>query len=255
MNCEIILIKHNGCEPSSFKLSRPFGTDDYLFLHFKTPTVFTLIDKTHCISPETCIILSPGTPHTFYPDGCELIHDWVHFMPSDLSEFLSLEIPLDSFLSPVDTGFITSAVKRCELELIHKEALYKELISAEMTAMLIKLKRQLSSNATGHHADALKSLRLGIYRNPELYGDTSDMADSVNLSRSRFAVVYKELFGISPKKDLIKARVSKAEYLLSVGTLSLTEISEICGYQSIYHFIRQFRAVTGSTPGAYRKIR
>lgn len=255
MNCEIILTKHNGREPSSFKLSRPFGTSDYLFLHFKTPTVFTLIDKTHCISAGTCIILSPGTPHSFYPNGGELIHDWVHFMPSDTGEFLSLQLPLDSFFSPVDTGFITSAVKRCELELIHKEDLYEELISAEMTGMLIKLKRQLVTHATGHHADVLKNLRLGIYRNPELFYDTAAMAESVNLSRSRFAVVYKELFGISPKKDLIKARVAKAEYLLSLGTLELTEISEICGYRSIYHFIRQFRAVTGTTPGAYRKIR
>ena len=82
---------------------------------------------------------------------------------------------------------------------------------------------------------------------------TTEMANAVGLSRSRFSVAYKEVFGISPQKDHIRAKISKASYLLSIGTLSLQEISEMCGYSNIYHFIRQFRSATGITPGKYRK--
>lgn len=249
----INLTKHNGKENEKFNLIRTLGTDDYLFLHFKTPVIFTIFNKEHKLSEGTCIVLSPGTPHAFRPDGCNLIHDWIHFIPNDTDIFSKLKIDLNTFLYPSSSDFITTSVKKCELELINKNEFYKELISAELTNMFIKLKRQLKENAFGYHADDFKVLRIDIYRNPHKYISTSDMAKSVNLSRSRFSVLYKELFGISPQSDHINAKVSKASYLLSVGTLSLDEISQKCGYQNIYHFIRQFRQIVGVTPGQYRK--
>ena len=35
--------------------------------------------------------------------------------------------------------------------------------------------------------------------------------------------------------------------------LTLAQIAELLGYQEQYHFIRQFKAFTGQTPGNYRK--
>ena len=249
----VIRTKHNGKENRDFELDRPYGTNDYLFLHFKTPVIFTLSGETHHISPGTCILLSPGTAHAFYPENCDLVHDWVHFMPSDCREFTRFGIDINNFFTPVSSDFITASVKRCELELINKDEFYEEVISAEMTGMFVKLKRQLSGNVSGNHTEAFRLLRIDIYRNPDKYADTKEMAKSVNLSRSRFSVVYKEIFGVSPVQDHISAKVEKAAYLLSVGTFSLEKISEICGYQNIYHFIRQFRGVMGITPGQYRK--
>ena len=245
--------KHNGTEDKTFKLKRPGGTGDYLFLHFKSPVVFTLFDEIYNITPGMCILLSPGTPHGFYPENCTLVHDWIHFIPSDEAEFLKLKIDINTFFVPVDTSFITASVRRVEHELIYRDEFYSEFISSELERMLIRLKRQMRENLKGHHSEMLKKLRLEIYHNPTEFSGVSDMAEYVNLSRSRFTVLYKEFFGVSPNSDMINARVSKASYLLSLGTLSLTEISDICGYQSIYHFIRQFRNVVGVTPGKYRR--
>ena len=250
---KIIRTKHNGRENKNFHLIRPNGTNDYLFLHFKTPVIFTLFDKDHSVMPGTCIVLSPNTPHSFRPDGCELVHDWAHFMPTENDDFDRFGIDINAFFQPSNPDFITASIKRCELELINKSEFYQELISAEISRLFIILKRQLSQNVSGQHADSFKTLRADIYRNPHKFTNTEDMASAVNLSRSRFSVLYKEIFGVSPQSDHISAKVSKASYLLSVGTLSLAEISEICGYSNIYHFIRQFRTVTGITPGAYRK--
>lgn len=250
---DIIRIKHNGKEPSDFKLNRPNGTDDYLFIHFKTPVIFTLFDTTHHISAGTCILLSPKTPHGFYPDECELVHDWMHFMPSNEDMFLNLGIDINAFFSIVNNNFITPTIKICELELIYKDELYKDLVSSEIGSMFIKLKRQLDVTAPSFHFDAFRELRVNLYQNPENYSNINDMAMAVNLSRSRFSIMYKRFFKVSPQADHINARIAKAKYLLSVGTLSLTEISELCGYQSIYHFIRQFRTITGTTPGMYRR--
>lgn len=249
----VILAMHNGKEPQDFRLNRQSGTDDFLFLHFKTPAIFGLYDKEYKLSQGTCILLSPGTPHSIRPDGCDLIHDWLHFMPRDESVFKQLKIDTNVFLYPDSPDFITASVKKCELELINKEEFSEEMMSSEVLGMFIRLKRQLNGGANGYHAEAFKMLRSDIYREPDKYNDTTEMANAVGLSRSRFSVAYKEVFGISPQKDHIRAKISKASYLLSIGTLSLQEISEMCGYSNIYHFIRQFRSATGITPGKYRK--
>lgn len=249
----VIRTKHSGYEPGTFRLNRPVGTDDYLLLHFQTPVFFTLDNVEQSIPAGSCILLSPGTPHAFYPNRDGLVHDWVHFMPSERSAFFNLQFPLNTFFMPAHTGLITTTLKRCEQELIYKNEQYEYMISSLLSTLLIHLKRQLSEPLPCPHAAALKALRLEIYSHPEHYKTTAAMADAVHLSRSRFAVIYKELFGIAPNQDQIAARISKASYLLSLGTLTLAEISDICGYQNIYHFIRQFRSVTGTTPGKYRK--
>lgn len=250
---KIVRTLNDGKEPQSFSLVRPGGTEEYLLLHFKTRAIFELNGKKLNISPGECIILSPGTPHSIFTDGCELIHDWMHFYPENEEEFLKLKIDINNFFTPTDTGIITTAIRRCVQELIYKDEFYEQIISAKVTELMVNLSRQLCRKDSGSHKDALKALRLDIYRNPMNYPDTVHMANSVMLSRSRFSVVYNNLFGTSPKADLINARISKASYLLTLGTMSIADIAEQCGYQNVYHFIRQFRTVTGVTPGKYRK--
>lgn len=245
--------KHNGFEPSDFSLDRPSGTTDYLLLHFHTPVHMTLRDEEMYLPIGSCILLTPTTPHAFYPVEGDLVHDWMHFMPSDCDAFERLGLPLDRVFFPSETGFITSLVKQCEMESIDRGEGYEAMISAHVSELMIRLLRQLRTPPHAPHADAIHRLRHSVYRDPDRFATTEDMAHTVGLSRSRFAVVYRELIGVPPKSDLIRARVSKATYLLSLGTRSLSDISEVCGYQSVYHFIRQFREVTGVTPGKYRK--
>ncbi len=249
----VIRTRHNGTEKPEFRLSRPNGTEDYLFLHFKSPVMFTLHQKERRLLPGTCILLKPGTPHAFYPDNCELVHDWMHFLPERPEELETLKIEQDAFFTVEESSFITAAIQKCERELICREEAYEEMISSEVSSMLIRLSRQLGGTQWQGHGGDFRKLRVQIYRNPEQFTDTEEMARTVGLSRSRFSVVYKECFGVPPKEDLITARVAKASYLLSMEEPKLEEISVQCGYQSVYHFIRQFRTVTGTTPGKYRK--
>lgn len=249
----VIRTAHNGTENREFRLSRPNGTDDYLLLYFKTPVIFTLFQNTQRILPGTCILLSPGTPNAFYPDGCDLVHDWMHFLPDSERSFEALKLPMNSFFTVEDLSFVSAAIRKCERELIFRDEHYEEMISSEVSTMFIRLSRLLNDKLWGEHAAAFRKLRMEIYREPKQYADTTEMAKKVGLSRSRFSVAYKECFGVPPKADLIAARVSKASYLLSMETPTLEEIAQQSGYQSIYHFIRQFRAVTGITPGKYRR--
>lgn len=81
----------------------------------------------------------------------------------------------------------------------------------------------------------------------------SEMARRANLSPSRFTVVFREHFGMSPYQYLLHLRVRHAEELLATTTLSHQEIADYCGFSDLYHFSKSFKRCTGQPPSHYRK--
>jgi AraC-like DNA-binding protein len=53
-------------------------------------------------------------------------------------------------------------------------------------------------------------------------------------------------------KDIIKARIGYARYLLRSSGNSVQDIASYCGYENIEHFNRQFKATVGCTPTQFR---
>ncbi len=60
-------------------------------------------------------------------------------------------------------------------------------------------------------------------------------------------------FGTTFPRMLNEYRISRACELLGEGERSITEISELCGFESIRSFNRNFKMLTGVTPGEYRQ--
>lgn len=79
------------------------------------------------------------------------------------------------------------------------------------------------------------------------------LADKAKISEIYFRRLFKESFGVSPKKYIIDLRLKKAKNLLSEGFNSIGEVAEVCGFSSVYHFCRAFKEKTGSTPTEYAK--
>lgn len=85
---------------------------------------------------------------------------------------------------------------------------------------------------------------------PERDWSVKNWASRLNVSESRLYPLYRSLFGISPNRDLILARIERSKMLLEQG-YSPTEAAEKSGYHNIYHFIRQFQKETHFTPYQY----
>ena len=64
---------------------------------------------------------------------------------------------------------------------------------------------------------------------------------------------FKEIAGVPPMRHLIRYRIEKAGELLENSTKTVLEISLDCGFDNVSYFIRQFKKITGTTPGEYRK--
>jgi AraC-like DNA-binding protein len=90
-----------------------------------------------------------------------------------------------------------------------------------------------------------------LMKKPEHAWTVADLAVMAQLSETRFTVLYREFFRVSPKQDLIQIRLEKAQYLLMNKAATVQEVAEQTGYDSAFHFIRQFKKYVGCSPGKY----
>lgn len=80
------------------------------------------------------------------------------------------------------------------------------------------------------------------------------MANEVMLSPAYFQILYKQAFGVTCMTDVIHTKIQTAKKLLTSTDMLVSEIADELGYNQVYHFIRQFKKITGITPGAFRKM-
>lgn len=78
------------------------------------------------------------------------------------------------------------------------------------------------------------------------------LAEVCGLSRSYFIRAFKETFGKTPYRWLVEYRVAKAKELLMTDR-SIPDVARHCGFSDQSHITRVFQAVTGETPGKWRR--
>lgn len=253
-------VRHDWPEKGGFRISRPAGLSEYTFLHFSTPVKFIFGDNTVETRPGACIFFAPYQPQWFYSPQ-NVIHNWLHTDKSLCELLEKYEIPQNTILYPKNTAFISDIFRLTETEFFSNNPYKNELMELYIKEFVIKFADALQSDVNSqpiHRSvrEKMRAVRQTVLSQPEKRWTVADMAKLVPLSPSRFHFVYKTLFGSSPMQDLIEAKINYAcSILLSNEQLMLSEVAEKLGYNDQYHFIRQFKAVTGETPGYYRKSR
>ncbi|HEX8800319.1 MAG TPA: AraC family transcriptional regulator [Terriglobales bacterium] len=79
------------------------------------------------------------------------------------------------------------------------------------------------------------------------------LAVAAGMSRSAFAVRFKELLGQTPLDYVTEWRMQKAVLLLKQEDKKLVEVAQSVGYESDAAFSKAFKRVVGVTPGEYRQ--
>ena len=80
-----------------------------------------------------------------------------------------------------------------------------------------------------------------------------EIADQSNVSEVYFRRLFKEKHGISPMQYININRLKTAKNLLVEDELSVSEISQTCGFLDVYSFSRAFKKWAGISPSEYRK--
>lgn len=77
------------------------------------------------------------------------------------------------------------------------------------------------------------------------------MAEHIGVSEVYFRKLFRARYGIPPRQYILNLRIDMAKSMMRSGGKNVTEISEACGFSSVYHFCRSFKSRTAVTPGEY----
>jgi len=79
------------------------------------------------------------------------------------------------------------------------------------------------------------------------------LSELCGISESYLKRIFREKYGISPKKYIIQLKINYACDLLRLERYTITQIAELCNFSDVYFFSRQFKAYMGISPTQFIK--
>ena len=248
---DLIRIGWNSTHDESFEVDRPNGHPVYLLLLVKSPARFLVQDTWQTTAPDTAFLFKPGQKHRYCADHCTYINDWAHIRSAaplmgehfPFGKPIALHHPEDYYnlFHLIYNEFYGVAPNR------------NFIINNLMTALLAKLADESNTEEYPDIYYDLAALREQIYKFPAKEWSIESMASQLSVSTGYLHSLYRHYFNTTCMSDVIQSRIQYSCELLTCNRKPLGEISEMCGYHSVEHFIRQFKSVNGTTPGKYRK--
>ena len=83
--------------------------------------------------------------------------------------------------------------------------------------------------------------------------DCDYLAEMCNVSTSYYGRIFKKKFNTSPKQYILAKKLNYAMDLLATTNISITDISEMSGFSSLYYFSKIFKNYYNISPQNYRE--
>lgn len=80
----------------------------------------------------------------------------------------------------------------------------------------------------------------------------NEMTKALHIDKSYMIHIFKQVYGDTPLEYHKKIRIKRARNMLVNTNLTISEIAEATGFNSLHDFDRVFRKIDGSTPSSYR---
>ncbi|MBV8833000.1 MAG: AraC family transcriptional regulator [Acidobacteriaceae bacterium] len=174
----------------------------------------------------------------------DLLPPFIH-VTNDRVQALPLQQSLQLFAAEAAQSYLGSYLVLKRLGDILLLQLIREYVSSS-TCLQTRWLRALSDPRIG---GVLRS----IHEKIEQPWTVGELASQAGMSRSAFALRFKEVVGETPLDYLTRWRVYRAAVLLKEGDRKLSEIANAVGYDSDGSFNKTFKRIVGVTPGEYRR--
>lgn len=155
-----------------------------------------------------------------------------------------------------DEAFVVDVSKRKSLESLFKK-LFCTYVSKdegykfECMSLLYKIFSEMQkSRYVPEQKFALIKPALDVIRTDFLTKNirTSELAAGSGISETYLKLLFKEKFGVPPKKYIIQMKINHAAELLRLERYTVTQVAELCNFSDVHFFSRQFKDYMGVTP-------
>lgn len=209
-------------------------------------------------------ILAPGIPHDYAAISSAEPWDfyWAHFLPRSHWSTWMRQLPQAN--PGVYTLSLAEAPARQRLRQAWERVLrdnrspeaYREDLALNALEEVLLLVARASAHSALRRLDprvelVLQQLEHRLSEPPSV----TELARLVSLSPSRLAHLFKAQTGDALAATLLKLRLRHAARLLEFTGLAVSEIARQTGFESPFHFSRQFKVYYGISPTGYRAQR
>lgn len=257
---KIEYVSANAIENNPFMIDRPEGSYRFIFFHFISEVTIEINGETIDANPGSIILYSPKEKQKFYVNKNRLNHEYIDFQIMDETFFKSIKFPLNTLLQPKMSNYISQKIKEIVNEKVSDQVGNTYIIESKMIELFVSIARKVnhrnrinSEIYTTEIKNKFENIRLKMYQSPD-NSTVNNLAKSLGFSLSRFNTLYKAFFGITPIKDLTKARVTRVEELINNG-YSTKEIIKRIGFSSEEYYYRWFKKQFKKTTEDYIKGR
>lgn len=235
----------------------------YMFvLSYDSETTVVLEDQKISSEPDTLFCLSPDIPHheiqNYLPPKYCAIFIEKNFFESQLKYYQTEKVIFDGETIPVSEYKLDALIKEFTLSSydnhLSKESIMESL-AVLLTHEIIRLSIQYTAAPITDHSKSLMVNKTVKYINLhyEQAININDLASHAEVSKSHFSKLFQTEMGISPIEYLKTVRLNYAKRMLLTGELTITQISQQCGFNSPAYFTKSFKALFNETPKAFLK--
>ncbi len=146
-------------------------------------------------------------------------------------------------------------------ELTNRQEMYENMVRLKLSQVLLIVCRSRKREVLGEKPRTVQTVKHSKVHEVAEYltyhcqtaESLEELAGRFYISKSYLSRIFREVTGFSVNEYRNLARIKKAQKLLADSKYSVTEISEILGFESVTYFERVFKKHADMTPMKYRK--
>ena len=237
-----------------YKIVREKGRMDYHILYLeKGACTVEICGKEHRIPAGNIILFKPYEKQAYgFKENDESISCYIHFsgvgcetLLRDLGLLQNPVTPvgsnreLESIFSNMENEYLLKPpyhTESCAALLLHFLAVAGRFALYKKQEIDIRSRNTIDTVCKHMHANYDKNFSAEFY------------ADMCHLSVSRFAHVFKEHTGTTPKAYILAIKVAMAKKILRSTNLSLSDTARAVGIEDVNYFSRMMKKHTGHSP-------
>ena len=242
----------------------------------------TIDNKTLIAKEGDVVIIPPNTPHIISWAGCDCNQPHVHFdfQKDELSELIPVSKKPKSEMNSEELKFFRNnylkdngidipyvyttkyreRVRSLILDIINKHTFkFKNpMANLAMEGALKSLLSIIIMENMGYSEDEEKTDTLSLavrFMSENIHSNMTleDLESQLKITSWTINKMFKEAYGVSPKKYYDSLRLRYAKNLLRHSFKSVKEISYLMGYKDAQTFSRWFKHLSGYYPTQYKQ--
>ncbi len=211
----------------------------------------------HPVRAGQVVIVPPGVAHAYgADDATPWTLWWLHVAGHDLAEFLRVAgVRASAPVRELSDVYRIVALVEEVVQAMERDQTFASALAASGAAWhlmaLVSSERTAGAPRVSAVGQAQEYLRQHVTERVSV----DELAAMARLSPSHFATRFRRETGVTPLRYQTQLRMARARELLDTTDSPVGLVADRVGYADPFYFARQFKAVHGVSPTAYRSQR